>query len=198
MRKFLLLAGASALAGLVSFFFIHFKQHDPDSVETLLPLSPTPTEIQREITIMSGASQNQRRNRFAERFTQRFREHDLQIPVLIRYIDTTGKIPLIRLCCPARTEPWNMDRLALAVYRESRICLNEPCNIDVYETYIAAPSRKIGTLRSDLNNTNGVHLLYDPEPLKRGKRVPHMVMPPVRPGAVPDSIRGRVPQFFMP
>ena len=55
----------------------------------------------------------------------------------------------VKLMCPARMEPWRLDRLAQSAWSETRDNFGHPFPIDIYETYIGAANLKIGEMRSD-------------------------------------------------
>lgn len=157
MRYVLVLCGLGLVGIVVACLFIaQHLPHEVEPMEQILALSPNVQTIQQKIAANPKASRSEREQIFAEMFTQRFRIHDLKMAVRLRFIERTpsrSSVANIRLMCPARTEPWNVDRLALAAWREVRICLQEDCDIDIYETYIGALPRKIGVLRT----TAGLH-----------------------------------------
>lgn len=86
---------------------------------------------------------------FAGLFTKRIRGCDPVMAVLARFDTKNPQHTIIRLMCPARMEPWNMDRVAIQAWRESKDCLGRSYDIDLYETYIGAAPRKTGELRCD-------------------------------------------------
>ena len=69
--------------------------------------------------------------------------------VLARFDTKDPQHTIIRLMCPARMEPWNMDRVAVQAWREAKDCLGRSYDVDLYETYIGAAPRKTGELRCD-------------------------------------------------
>ena len=138
-------------------------------MEHILTLSPDVETIKHQVNANPKASRSEREQIFAEMFTKRFRIHDLKMAVRLRFMErepSRSSVANIRLMCPARTEPWNMDRLALAAWREVRQCLDENCDIDIYETYIGALPRKIGVLRSTAGDHPVAHIEVVPDPRK--------------------------------
>ncbi len=86
---------------------------------------------------------------FAGLFTKRIRGCDPVIAVLARFDTRDPQHTIIRLMCPARMEPWNMDRVAVQAWREAKDCLGRSYDVDLCETYIGAAPRKTGELRCD-------------------------------------------------
>ncbi len=129
---------------------LHDAEADP--MDAALMQSPVPAAIHQEIAAHAGdkppMTSAQRQDLFAERFTERFRMHEPKMAVRARFEEISHARNRIKLMCPARLEPWNMDRIALSAWREAKDCLGENCDIDLYETFIGSAPRKIGELRN--------------------------------------------------
>ena len=149
MRYIWILGAMGACSGLLCIgFFMWPRAVETDQLDYIMTLSPNSTMIRSQIAALPARSQAKRQAFFAESFTKRFRNHDEKMAVRARFVESSNGTNHIKLMCPARLEPWTMDRLALVTWREAKYCLGQNCDIDVYETFIYAPSRKIGELRN--------------------------------------------------
>ena len=97
-----------------------------------------------------------RRDQFARLFKQRYRSHQPALPVCLRFLPDSR----VKLMCPARMEPWKLDRLAQAAWSETRDDFNRPFDIDIYETYIGAATVKIGEIRAVPGDAKTAHIVY--------------------------------------
>ena len=122
-----------------------------DSLDGRLLSDPDPQSIHAQIegsrSQATPLSETDRQNFFAELFTHRIRGPQPSIAVRVAFVAKDPKHVFLRLMCPARMEPWNMDRLAVQVWREAKDCLGQSYDVDMYETYIGAAPRKAGELR---------------------------------------------------
>lgn len=96
------------------------------------------------------------RKLFASRFTQRYRSHQTALAVRLCFM-ADGHV---KLMCPARMDPWKLDRLAQAAYSETRDDFGHPFAIDIYETYIGAATVKIGEIRADPLRPQTARIIY--------------------------------------
>ena len=159
---------AGTLCGILGYaYFALSSPAEADMLERILALSPDSAAIQREVAAQSAANSKitdaQRRDLFAELFTNRFRIHEARMAVRARFVSLSHGPDRIKLMCPARMEPWNMDRLALVTWREAQACLGRSYDIDIYETFIGALPRKIGELRSSGEKTPVAAIRYAPD-----------------------------------
>lgn len=90
--------------------------------------------------------------------TYRCRNHTPQLAVRVLF-PTPDRIAVL---CPARMEPWTMDDLAFAAWRETRADVGVSCGVDLYLTYIGMPPVKVGELRPDPANPNLARIRYRP------------------------------------
>ncbi len=94
---------------------------------------------------------------FAKLITSRFRGHTPPIAVLVKYHASRW----FALECPARMEPWNLDNLALDVWREARNDLAISCPVMIYRTYIGAKPVLVGRLLPQKSDANRATISYD-------------------------------------
>jgi hypothetical protein len=116
--------------------------------------SPTPADIYQAMDSMPN--EKQRQEKFAELFAKRFRRHEPPIAIGMRFLEGNR----IKLMCPARMEPWNMDRLALATWKETREDFGHPFDIDIYITFIGSAPVRVGELRPMEANPNFAEIHY--------------------------------------
>lgn len=101
--------------------------------------SPTAAEISKQ---MPAGAELERQLAFAQLFQQRFRKHEPSRAIGV-HIMGNGKIHLLT---QARLEPWNIDRIALMLYRELQQNFHKNYDIEIYETFIGTRPIKIGEI----------------------------------------------------
>ncbi len=207
---------AAILGGL--FFYAYTAKSNATLADTLddrLTAAPGPAAIHAAIenSRKAGASlseedrkilANQRRGEataplndadqqilFAGLFTKRIRGCDPIMAVLARFDTKDPKHTTIKLMCPARMEPWNMDRVAVQIWREAKDCLGRSYDIDLYETYIGAAPRKTGELRCDPTKAS-VAVVSHLSPAARAK-TPLMVGTPLSEAKAPAAVTNIAP-----
>lgn len=126
-----------------------------DQLAQLENWPPDAAQVARELATVKDL--NQKRSLFASLLTSRFRERNSAIAVRISWMGPTS----LKLCCPARMEPWNMSRIALMVWREARVDLNNNCTITIYHTYISPGLVKVGKLLPEPQNPNRAEVVYN-------------------------------------
>lgn len=94
---------------------------------------------------------------FAKQFQGRYRQHDPAMAVGLHF----ARHDTVRLLTPARMEPWNLDRLALTAWKETRANFGHSFKVDIYETFIGTAPIKIGTLRALKSHGDGVQIAYN-------------------------------------
>ena len=121
---------------------------------------PDAASIRRELGPLPPAADVRgmmaRRDLFALRFRQRYRSRQDALAVCLHF-QPDGRV---KLMCPARMEPWNLDRLAQAAYSETRDDFGHAFDIDIYETYIGAATVKIGEVRADPTRPQTARITY--------------------------------------
>ncbi|HLK56259.1 MAG TPA: hypothetical protein VKU00_06830 [Chthonomonadaceae bacterium] len=119
---------------------------------------PTPADVHQELD--SIPSEKARKERFTTLFKQRFRQHNPPMAVGLRFLAGDR----IQLMCPARMEPWNMDRLAMETWRETQTDFGHAFDIDIYITFIGSAPLRVGELRPMPNNPSAAQISYhEPE-----------------------------------
>ncbi len=124
--------------------------------------SPSPAAIRSRIGSASapapGLKDAERRRLFALMFKDRYRRHDPGVAIGLRFMSPTR----LKLMCPARLEPFLVDQIALAAWREARDDFGIPVDIDIYDTFIGTAQIKIGQLRSvTISHPEVAHISYD-------------------------------------
>jgi len=121
---------------------------------------PTTSEVLQKLpdagTPPTPAKEKEREGQYAKLFTSRFRNHDPAMAVGMRFLPDEH----IKLMCPARMEPWNMDRLAITAWRETRDMFGRTFDVDIYATYIGAPPVLVGQLRPTKEDSKQVNIRY--------------------------------------
>jgi hypothetical protein len=143
------------LLGISSYFIWGYSavREGLDPENDFTNWQPTAEQIRRE---MPAGTQAERQKAFRELFQKRFRSHEPGKAVGVHF-DIPGKISLLT---PARLEPWNIDRIALMLYKEARQNFNANYDIDIFETYIGVPPIKIGELRVSTQKAGLVNVIY--------------------------------------
>lgn len=101
------------------------------------------------------------RQRFTYLFKKRYREHDPQMAMGIRFKPGA----LVDVLFPPRMEPWTMDRLAVHTWHETQQAFGHPFNIDLYITYIGVPPLKIGELRPQVSDPTKLQIVHFAKPI---------------------------------
>ncbi len=115
------------------------------------------TRILDVTSVRGGKTPDQQRQViFAELFKQRFRSHTPMKAIGMKFSNNT-----IKLLCPARMEPWEIDGVAMAAWKESRDDLGRNFDIDIFETYIGTTPIKIGELRLIDGSQPAAHITYN-------------------------------------
>ncbi len=170
-RKWPLYFSLGLIAAFVGYRF-NAARNTPDTVtedgSTFLNWPPTAAEVLR-LTAANGtdpktADGMRARDRFAEAFKSRYRQHNPMIAIGLRFKEDT----LFDLMVPARMEPWNMDRVAVEAWKESMSAFGHPFNVDIYISYIGVPRIKVGELRQNGAIPGKVTIVH----LKKGIPVP--------------------------
>ncbi len=158
--------GASVLLVIIVGTLVVFKNRstaDADPTSGFQQWTPNVTEVHDQIAhLNSGGSREEPASLascqlFARLITRRFRGHTPPIAVLVKYHPSKW----FALECPARMEPWNLDNLALDIWRESRRDLAISCPVMIYRTYIGAKPVLVGQLLPDKANGDRATIAYD-------------------------------------
>ncbi len=171
MKRVLIACSLAAIIGIGLYLRSSFQHaSEADSLEDFTAWQPTTAAIRAALETNKPAdpSGNQNRELYAQMFTSRFRLHDPKIAVRIKYVDREH----VALMCPARMEPWNMDQLAMAIWRESRTLFNTNPNIDIFETFIGSSRIKVGEVRSQKEHPQVACIRYVRAPDKHKSNEP--------------------------
>lgn len=104
-----------------------------------------------------GMTEKVRRERFCALFKSRYRDHEPAVAVGMRFVSASR----IKLMCPARLEPFLIDQIALAAWREAREIFGRPIEVDIYDTLIGTTQIKIGELRASADAPEIARIAYD-------------------------------------
>jgi hypothetical protein len=107
----------------------------------------------KTITLDNAAA----RDLFTQIFQQRYREHKPQLAVGIKLYPAGN----VRLLVPSRLEPWHINRIALAAYREVQDNFGVSVPVDVYETFVGASPVKVGQARADAHDPQHLRVTFD-------------------------------------
>jgi|SRR5579862_5946169 len=161
MNRLLGIVAVCALGGLFFYFYSRTNTAEADPLQDFATWAPGPAELQREVAAVpkgasSAADTVARRNKFAELMTRRFREHNEGMAVRVRFRSDS----LIDLLCPARMEPWNIDRMAMNIWHEANTDLGRRYDINLFRTYIGTPPIRVGELRNQAGQPEKVGIRY--------------------------------------
>jgi hypothetical protein len=155
------LVGVCAIGILIFFFYSRINPVEADPFQGFVTWSPDRATLQRAVeSVPKGASSeadaSARRNEFAKLMTSRFRNHNEGMAMRVRFHDDST----IDLLCPARMEPWNMDRMAMAVWREAKADLGRRYDIKLFRTFIGTPPILVGRLHNLQGPPEKVEIVY--------------------------------------
>lgn len=132
--------------------------HWAPEMDELPDLSQWPPDAQTVAhELASEKDMAKKRALFASLLTSRFRDRPDAIAIRVSWTNPNT----IKLCCPARMEPWNMSRIALMVWHEARNDLGENCSITIFHTYISPGLIKVGELQPMPQNPNRAKVKYN-------------------------------------
>lgn len=101
---------------------------------------PTLAEVVRNLGVAPLADGDERIRTFCEMLTKRYRTRLLAVRVIVHPPN------VIELRCGANMTRWMMARVTVQVERDAVRVFGRPFRVDVYETYVAAPRRKVAEL----------------------------------------------------
>ena len=133
--------------GLLLYFW-HGRAVDASLIDDYATWSPTSSAILSSIGPQQAGSSKEdihdtRHKQFAALFQNRYRDHTPAVAIGLHFISPR----LIKLLTPARMEPYNIDRIAVSAWHESKTAFGHEFDIDIYETFLSLAPVKIGTLR---------------------------------------------------
>ena len=95
-----------------------------------------------------------RAEEFNRRLTRRYRERLLAVRVILHPPDR------IEIRCGANIPRHMMARIAVQTEGDARALFGRPFDVDVYETYVAAPKRKVAEMRTS-GRSGRARLIFD-------------------------------------
>jgi len=127
--------GALLIAGLA-------RPHGLDTgPRNMASWDPTVHEILQTMPVGHIAEGDERVERFNRLLTTRYRQRLLAVRVILHPPDR------IEIRCGANINRRVMARIAVQTESDAHTLFSRPFDVDVYETYVAAPKRKIAELR---------------------------------------------------
>jgi hypothetical protein len=170
-RRWIIAGLIVSLGGLAFFLYYRHRTADADPYEDFSAWPPSAATIRQKLAVSETPTPEQeaaRRDQFAQMFQSRFRNHEPMYAIGLKF-RKDGDKDLLKLMCPARMEPWNIDRIAYAAWKESQEVFGKTFDLHIYETYIGTPPIKIGELRPDPKNPQAVQIVYLPPARVRGQ-----------------------------
>jgi hypothetical protein len=83
----------------------------------------------------------------------------------------------LRLTCAAAISPWEKAHLAMQLTREAEAVLGKPFDVDIVDSYIGAPQRKVAELRWNASDHRATVVYDDDFTRSRLRRLAPQVAP---------------------
>jgi hypothetical protein len=172
MHRRLVVSLIIVLIGLTTaFVWIRDRMAEADDqLSGLVSWQPDAGALRQALAPTAGKAgtpdETARHRQFAHLFQNRFRNHQPPIAVGMRFVE---EIHRIKLMCPARMEPWDMDRVALCAWQETHNVFGRAYDIDIFETFIGTAPVKVGVLHAAPNRPDVAQIAYDYPSLLRAK-----------------------------
>src|SRR5688572_18384394 len=155
VRRALPVVGLFALAPVAYFLFP--RPVEGDGIGDFDKWTPGLKEISGQVGVGDrGRFDDTRHLKFTRMFQERFRNHDHAVG--LKFLDDNT---LKAMFAPAIPK-WDMARVAVQAESEAHAVFGGSFNVDIYETYITAPMRKLGELRRKKPD-GPVHVRFDPK-----------------------------------
>ena len=123
-------------------YFLFPRETKGDGIGDFAGWTPSVQEIKKEIGVGDrGRFDDARHLRFTRMFQDRFRGHDHAVG--LKFLDDNTLKAMFAPVIPR----WDMARVAVQAEAEARAVFGRSFNVDIYETYITAPMRKMAELR---------------------------------------------------
>lgn len=142
------------IAVLPVLYLLFPRQDATDALGDFRGWTPSHAEIARQVGRGGGVYSDARHSSFARLFQQRFRNHEHAVG--LKFVSDRKMKAMFAPLIPR----WDMARVALAAREEARDLFGADYDVDIYETYITAPMRKIGELRPEPGGKR-VRVLFD-------------------------------------
>ncbi len=172
MKRYWIASALVLPVGLLLYFW-HDRAVDASLRDDFDSWSPSPAALLASI----GPAQahpgkedihDNRHKQFAALFQNRYRDHTPAVAIGLHFISPH----LIKLLTPARMEPYNIDRIAVSAWHESKAAFGHEYDIDIYETFLSLAPVKIGILRPMSNQANIASINYNYPALNRSHSLP--------------------------
>jgi len=123
-------------------YFLFPRELKGDGIGDFHDWAPSPSEISKEVGAGDrGRFDDARHVRFTRMFQERFRTHDHAVG--LKFLDDKTLKAMFAPVIPR----WDMARVSVQAESEARAIFGRSFNVDIYETYITAPMRKMAELR---------------------------------------------------
>ena len=161
MKRGILACAATVLCLPTYFVYLMHLPPHVASLDEITRWQPDAIAIRSSLHTRYGknipADNLEAKQMFAMSFQQRYRDHAIQLAVRLKFCpDGT-----VRLLLPSRLEPWYMDKIALAAYRETRDTFHQKQPIGLYETFAGAAPVHIGQVSADTNDPTLIRVTFD-------------------------------------
>src|SRR5687768_7073612 len=155
VRRALPVVGLFAIAPVAYFLFP--RPVEGDGIGDFEKWTPGLHEISGQVGVGDrGRFDDARHLKFTRMFQERFRNHDHAVG--LKFLDDNTLKAMFAPVIPR----WDMARVSVQAESEARAVFGRSFNVDIYETYITAPMRKMAELRR--NKPDGpVEVRFDPK-----------------------------------
>jgi hypothetical protein len=191
MKRLWVVALSIALGGLFGYYYsTRSNAAEVGEFDNVTAWQPSSAMVRKQVALLpvqgTTAEPDERHKQLlGDLLTSRFRNHEPQIAMRVKF-DHAGpqNKDIIKLMCPARMEPWNMDWLAVKTWREVKEDFGRGYDMDIYITYIGLSQIKVAELRPVPGQPDQVHIHYrTPEEVRQemmGKSTPSLAHRPTR------------------
>ncbi len=166
MKRLWVVALSIVLVCLFGYYYsTRVNASETGEFDNLASWSPNAAAIRNKLSSVSSSgtasAEDARKVLVGDLLTSSFRGHEPKIAVRVKF-DHEGPQhkDIVKLMCPARMEPWNMDWLAVNTWRELKDDFGTSYDMDIYITYIGLSQIKVAELRSIPGQTDKVEIRY--------------------------------------
>ncbi len=158
MKRYWIIGAIIALLGVTG-YLLYDRSDNAMAAEDYSNWSPNAGAIRQKIGKSDGnaAGEERRLIQFCKLFQSRFRNHDPAMAIGLRNLTPNR----LKLMCPARMEPVDIDRITLTAWREAKDAFDHSFDLDIYLTFIGTPPIKIGELRPRHDNPKIASISYN-------------------------------------
>ncbi|HZT43149.1 MAG TPA: hypothetical protein VFA07_13350 [Chthonomonadaceae bacterium] len=172
MKRYWIASALVIPVGLLLYFW-HERAVDASLTDDFATWPPSPAAILASVGPVPAHPGKEdihdaRHKQFAALFQKRYRDHTPAVAVGLHFLSPH----MIKLLTPARMETYNIDRIAVSAWHESKVAFGHEFDIDIYETFLSLAPVKIGTLRPTPNKADLASINYDYPALNRTRSLP--------------------------